>query len=939
MRTAETPFIADQAWSLLTDFQHPKRHLSAAQFRAPRPGGSPVPVPSPTPGEPPNSADSRNAWESVTDADVVAILSGSRPSPAAPEESAAGTTTGEPAEENGDAASAGDGSRLRRVVESRPRRGKRMVITTDAGLGKTTSLEWLAYRLGLCPGGLLPLALSTTEWEALSRGDLRAEVRRMVRKQLEMSCGADVATASQCEQLFEQCRRAGRLVLLCDGLDQASPAAIEGLKTLCLATDFANCPVVIGGRPYALQRHWTVLFDSQEWLFIRRERLTKEQQEAFLGIKRYEAIPEQAYLLLEVPRVLYYIGTKIAEAELTSLKSASHVYLRAIDYMIREGMSKGAPAARSLGLEGVAIPSEPYEESIDDAWTLLGAIAWEMTSQLVPESSDSSRSTSGRMVPNFDKVPAGLDFRDFKEKLKTRYKSRAESRLQQDFRALPALNEFLEQRFVDSNTPELTEIQFRNRSLQEFLCAYHLATDAFGRGVGAAVERSSVQQQADLDWLRERLPVADQPATEDLFPLWEFLCEMPAEEPSVSTGRMVRGRVTASWVRAISPLYEPARCENPEAAPKDRVYRGRRSSELLYRSWWGLQECCAGHEPSAIALRQIFHGQFQGILNGDEGPIRQAAAVALRDSFLHLPATTSFRMGSVPGKAKSDDPAYDQLAELYRKTAPGRRVEAAEKFVAERRSFPSNKSGMAERARFVASIRGLLESGLEAIEAARTRTDETPEQAEQPVAEFQLSRQPASNAWFRLYAPSHGDAASVWAREYEQFSGDWDQPAIYVSWFDAWAFAEWCHWQGKSCRLPFECEWEYAAKFDTDPEWNYWWGDRPNAEFFNGEYRERRTTPPSPTHANPKTKVLKIDPTGVGLQDMLGNVWEWCLDLYRPAYRCYPEDQITKNPIVSRVLRGGAFLNIANLCRSACRVLRPPAGTNFNCGVRLARAE
>jgi formylglycine-generating enzyme required for sulfatase activity len=938
MRTAETPFIADQEWSLLSDFQHPKRHLSAAQFRASRPGGSPVPVPPPTHGEPPNSADSRNPWESVTDADVVAILSGSWPSPAAPEESAAGTTTGKPAEENGDAASAGDGSRLRQVVESRPRRGKRMVITTDAGLGKTTSLEWLAYRLGLCPGGLLPLALSTTEWERLAQGELRSQVRGLVRKQLEMSCGADVATASQCEQLYEQCRRAGRLVLLCDGLDQASPAAIEGLKTLCLATDFANCPVVIGGRPYALQRHWSVLFDSQEWLFIRRERLTKEQQKAFLGIKRYEAIPEQAYLLLEVPRVLYYIGTKIAEAELPRLKSASHVYLRAIDYMIREGMSKGAEAARRLGVTG-STPDKPRQRSIDDAWTILGAIAWQMTTTLVRDSTAGSDASRSPLVPNFDKISAGQKFLEFQDALEQRYKSRAEGKLPQDLDALAALNEFLEQGFLDSDTPELTEIQFRNRSLQEFLCAYHLATDAFGKGVGAAVERSSVQQQADLDWLRQRLPVADQPATEDLFPLWEFLCEMPAEEPSVSTGRMVRGRVTDSWVQAISPLYQPARCENPEAAPKDRVYRGRRSSELLYRSWWGLQECCAAHEPSAIALRQKFHGQFQGILNGDEGPIRQAAAVALRDSFLHLPATTSFRMGSVPGKAKSDDPQYEQLAELWCKTAPEGRAEAAEQFVAKTYTFPPTKSGLAERARYVAAIRNSLESGLEAIEAARTPTDETPEQAEQPVAEFQLSRQPASNAWFRLYAPSHGDAASVWAREYKQFSSDWAQPAIYVSWFDAWAFAEWCHWQGKSCRLPFECEWEYAAKFDTNPEWNYWWGDRPIAEYFNGEYRERRTTSPSPTHANPKTQAREVDPTGVGLQDMLGNVWEWCLDIYRPAYRCHLEDQITKNPFVSRVLRGGAFNFDANFCRSAFRVHWPPANSDYSCGVRLARAE
>jgi hypothetical protein len=812
-----------------------------------------------------------------------------------------------------------------------------MVITTDAGLGKTTSLEWLAYRLGLCPGGLLPLALSTTEWEALSRGDLRAEVRRMVRKQLEMSCGADVATASQCEQLFEQCRRAGRLVLLCDGLDQASPAAIEGLKTLCLATDFANCPVVIGGRPYALQRHWTVLFDSQEWLFIRRERLTKEQQEAFLGIKRYEAIPEQAYLLLEVPRVLYYIGTKIAEAELPRLKSASHVYLRAIDYMIREGMSKGAPAARRLGVEGHATPDAPYEDSIDDAWTLLGAIAWEMTSQLVPESSDSSRSTSGRMVPNFDKVPAGLDFRDFKEKLKTRYKSRAESRLPQDFRALAALNEFLEQGFLDSDTPELTEIQFRNRSLQEFLCAYHLATDAFGKGVGAAVERSSVQQQADLDWLRERLPVADQPATEDLFPLWEFLCEMPAEEPSVSTGRMVRGRVTDSWVQSISPLYEPARCVNPQAPPRDWEYQGRRSSELLYRSWWGLQKSCDKGETSAIALRQSFHGQFQDILDSREGPNRQEAAVALQESFLRFPGDNAFRMGRGPTTTTNSSPL------LYRIFYHDQKPESDSLSGAEVRLNTHNcgptqsRSDQAKSKAFLDETFDWLWGGPRKFNALLNPINESPNQAVQAIAPFRLSRTPVRNDWFRLFAPTHGGAESTWHADYCQRSSHDDQPAIYLSWFDAWALSEWCHWDGRSCRLPFECEWEFAAKFGTNPEWKYWWGDTPDSTCFNGEARLERTSPSSSAHANPHTKSL--DSSGDGLQDMLGNVWEWCLDVYREDYLWIPEDQLTKDTVAKRVRRGGAFRDHPDNCRSACRDSRPPLVTSCDQGVRLARGE
>lgn len=160
-----------------------------------------------------------------------------------------------------------------------------------------------------------------------------------------------------------------------------------------------------------------------------------------------------------------------------------------------------------------------------------------------------------------------------------------------------------------------------------------------------------------------------------------------------------------------------------------------------------------------------------------------------------------------------------------------------------------------------------------------------------------------------------------------------EAPVVNVSWLDAVSFcnemsiangltpcysniedeeAVLCNWQVDGYRLPTEAEWQYACKAETT---GYRYGELADIAW----YRDNSSEQLHP--------VGQKQPNTWGLYDMLGNVWEWCWDLYDvEVYGSY------------RIFRGGSWAEEARGCGATTRRRSHPTFRIDDLGFRLARS-
>jgi formylglycine-generating enzyme required for sulfatase activity len=209
------------------------------------------------------------------------------------------------------------------------------------------------------------------------------------------------------------------------------------------------------------------------------------------------------------------------------------------------------------------------------------------------------------------------------------------------------------------------------------------------------------------------------------------------------------------------------------------------------------------------------------------------------------------------------------------------------------------------------------------------------------VSDFYIGKHEVTNDQIKIFKTQHNSGTSDGVS-----LGEDNQPAVNISWEDAVAFAEWLSKKsGQTYRLPTEAEWEYAARAGTTA--SRFWGNNPDeackyanvADLTAKEKRPKWTVFPCTDGYVVASPVGSFPANDYGLHDVLGNVWEWCEDVYNSeAYEKLPKD----NPVYRgageyRVMRGGGWSNGPLGIRSSHRVGLSPDFGHHSLGFRLVR--
>jgi len=154
-----------------------------------------------------------------------------------------------------------------------------------------------------------------------------------------------------------------------------------------------------------------------------------------------------------------------------------------------------------------------------------------------------------------------------------------------------------------------------------------------------------------------------------------------------------------------------------------------------------------------------------------------------------------------------------------------------------------------------------------------------------------------------------------------------EQPVVAVSWFEAVKYCEWLSAvSGKKYRLPFEAEWEWAARGGVEGKLFPWGDDAPQSL---PDYASRWKTGPEPVGrwAN-----------GFGVFDICENVHEWCGDWFWSEYYSISPEKNPRGPEsgARKASRGGSWRHHVKVSRCAARSSIPPEFQYADYGFRVA---
>lgn len=224
---------------------------------------------------------------------------------------------------------------------------------------------------------------------------------------------------------------------------------------------------------------------------------------------------------------------------------------------------------------------------------------------------------------------------------------------------------------------------------------------------------------------------------------------------------------------------------------------------------------------------------------------------------------------------------------------------------------------------------------------------------------------------FRTAAEKDGNGASGYNTDWRGFEYNSDKytwqnpgyeqgnqhPVVNVNWHDAQAFCKWLSKkEGRRYRLPTEAEWEYACRAGTTTR--FYSGDKvedlKTAANLCDQALAKKWDISTVKKYDIDPKVIKFQswddgfaftsPVGsfkankFGLNDMLGNVGEFCSDGYQADYYGHSPEADPAGPAKkqnTRVVRGGTFLNGPITVRATSRIECQEHYRNYVIGFRV----
>ncbi|MCP4468089.1 MAG: SUMF1/EgtB/PvdO family nonheme iron enzyme [Halieaceae bacterium] len=231
-----------------------------------------------------------------------------------------------------------------------------------------------------------------------------------------------------------------------------------------------------------------------------------------------------------------------------------------------------------------------------------------------------------------------------------------------------------------------------------------------------------------------------------------------------------------------------------------------------------------------------------------------------------------------------------------------------------------------------------LEAGLPDIDWVEIRGGEFlygKDKQTRNIETFFIARYPVTNAQYLAFIDDGGYKNKRWwqglsKRVTEPVSPNWNQsnrPREKINWYEAIAYCRWLSGKlGYAVELPKETQWERAASGTTGR--TYPWGDVYKSGYANvNEIRKK-----AGFYYLEQTSSVGIYPQGAsseGVHELIGNVWEWCLNKYEN-----PENEALEGN-VPWVLRGGSWNHDPGYARASSRLRYDPDFRNDNIGFRV----